>query len=230
MRGIKTQIEVLRIKKACELGDRTFSHIIKKIKEGVSEKELAHEIVRFIRLNNAHLSFRPIVSFGKNSFEIHHKPTDLRLRKNHGFLMIDMGIKLNGYCSDMTRTVFFGKATKKQKKLYFAVLKAQKRSIDFVKVNCKAFDIDRVAREYIAKQKFPDIPHSVGHGIGKRVHEGFRISQKSKTIIKNGMVFTIEPGIYIKDFGGVRIEDTFYLNSGKLYQLTKSPKNLVALD
>ncbi len=229
MRGVKTSNEIGRIKKACELGDKVYSQVLKKITVGVSEKEVAREIVRLIRRSNASLSFRPIVSFGKNSFEVHHKSSDLRLNKKHGFVMIDMGVKLNGYCSDMTRTVFFGKANKKQKKIYKTVLKAQQKSINIAKVNSKAFDIDKASRDFITEQKFPNIPHSVGHGIGKKVHEFPKINPKSKAIIKNGMVFTVEPGIYIKGYGGVRIEDVLVLMNGKLIQLTRSPKNLIEL-
>lgn len=229
MSAIKTPSEVYKIKKACSLGDKVYSQTLKTIRTGVTEEELAQKIVRLIRKNGGKLSFRPIVAFGKNSFEVHHKPTNLKLNKNHGFIMIDLGTKVQNYCSDMTRTVFFGKADKKQKKIYQTVLKAQEKSIRLAKVSSKAFDIDKVSRDYILKQKFSNIPHSVGHGIGKRVHEGFRISPKSKTILKNGMVFTIEPGIYIKNYGGVRIEDVFYLNKGRLIQLTKSPKKLLEL-
>lgn len=233
-RGIKTPNEIAKIKKACKLGDKVYSQILKRIRLNISEKELAREIVRLIRLNNARLAFRPIVAFGKNSSEVHHKPTNLKLNIDHGFIMIDMGVKLNGYCSDMTRTVFFGLANKTQRKIYKTVLEAQRKSIELIKnyfndiyyySGLKAKDVDKVARDYIIKRGFPNIPHSVGHGIGKRVHESFRLSPKSKTILKNGMVFTIEPGIYIKGYGGVRIEDTFVLKSGKLIQLTKSPKN-----
>jgi len=229
MRGIKTPQEILKIKKACALGDKVLANVLKNISTGVSEKELAREINRLIKKNGASLSFKPIVSFGKNASEVHHKPTNLKLKINHGFVMIDMGVKLNGYCSDMTRTVFFGRVNKKQRKIYQTVLKAQQKSIKVAKVNSKAFDVDKISRDYIVKQKFPNIPHSVGHGIGKRVHESFRINPKSKTILKDHMVFTIEPGIYIKGYGGVRIEDTFYLNKGRLIQLTKSPKNLLEL-
>lgn len=229
MRGIKTPAEIQKIKKACRLGDKIYSQILKKIKIGVTEKELSLEIQRLTRENGARLSFRPIISFGKNSFEIHHKSTEIKIKKNHRFVMMDLGTKVEGYCSDMTRTFFFGRASEKQKKIYRTVLKAQKRAIGAVKPNAKASDVDKVARDFILKNKFLSIPHSVGHGIGKRVHEFPKISPKSKTILKNGMVFTIEPGIYIKNFGGVRIEDTFALVNGKLIQLTKSPKSLIEL-
>lgn len=223
------------IKKACNLTDLAFAQILKNIRIGVTEKELAKEVRKIFKANKARLAFRPIIAFGKNSYEIHHKPTNKRLDKKGGFILIDIGAKVNGYCADMSRTVFFGKATSRQKKIYKTVLEAQEKSIKFIKLyyndiyhysDLTTKDIDRVARDYVVKQNFPNIPHSVGHGIGKRVHEGFKISPKSRTILKNEMVFTIEPGIYIKGVGGVRIEDVFYLNKGKLTQLTKSPKKL----
>lgn len=228
MSGIKTPKEVAKIKKACTLGDKVYSQIQKYIKVNVTEKRLAREIVRLIRLNNARLSFRPIVAFGKNASEIHHKPNNTKLKKGD-FVMIDLGTKVQNYCSDMTRTIFFGKATKRQKRIYQTALEAQKKAIKHVKLNQKASDVDKTARDYVISKGYPSFRHTLGHGIGKRVHEGFRLGPNSKTILKNGMVFTIEPGIYIKNFGGVRIEDVFYLNNGKLIQLTKSPKNLTEL-
>ncbi|MEK9178711.1 MAG: M24 family metallopeptidase, partial [Patescibacteria group bacterium] len=221
--------EIEKIKKACEIGDKVYSQTLKKIRIGVSEKELAKEIVRLIRTEGASLSFRPIVAFGKNAYEIHHKANDTKLRKNHGFIKLDLGAKFEGYCSDMTRTVFFGKATEKQKKIYGTVLEAQKKAMSLVKDGRRAFDADKIARDYIKAQGFPLYPHTLGHGIGKKVHEGFRLGPKSKTILRNGMVFTIEPGIYLKGFGGVRIEDTFLLKNGKLESLTKSSKILIEL-
>lgn len=232
---IKTPREVLKIKKACRLGDKVYSQIRKYIRIGVSEQELRLAIERLIRKNGANLSFRPIIAFGKNAAEPHHVATNLKLKKNHGFLKIDLGIKLNGYCSDMTRTVFMGRASKRQKKIYQTVLEAQKKAINLLNssiINHKSIngkDVDESARKYIIERGFPPYSHTLGHGIGKRVHEGFRLGPKSKTILKNGMVFTIEPGIYIKGYGGVRIEDVFYLNKGRLIQLTKSPKNLTEI-
>ena len=229
MKGVKTPEEILKIKKACVFGDKIYSQILKKIRIGITERELSLEIQRVTKKYKATLSFRPIVAFGKNAYEIHHKPTNLKLRKNHGFIMIDLGTKVNNYCSDMTRTIFFGRASAKQKKIYQTVLEAQKRAMEHVKPNRKAADVDKIARDYIISKGYPSFRHTLGHGIGKKVHEGFRIGPKSKTIFKNGMIFTIEPGIYIKNYGGVRIEDVYYLHNGKVEQLTKSPKKLLEL-
>lgn len=235
--GIKTKKEVLKIKKACALTDKVYSQILKVIRMGISERQLRLQIEREIRKNNASLAFRPIVAFGKNACEPHHKATDLCLRKNHGFIKIDLGAKVEGYCSDMTRTIFFGKASRKQKRMHQTVLEAQNLAIQqfnnlAIKQSGKsirAFEIDKVARRYIISKNYPTIPHTVGHGIGKKVHEGFRLGPKSKTILRKNMVFTIEPGIYLKGFGGVRIEDVFYLGKNGLEQLTHSPKEIIVL-
>ena len=175
-RAIKTPEEVLKIKKACKLGDITYSQILKKIRIGVSEKELAREITKFIRSNNARLSFRPIVAFGKNAYEIHHKSTDLKLRKNHDFVLFDLGAKVNGYCSDMSRTIFFGRVNSRQRKMYQTVLKAQEKAVEFIKSSIKNHklistrSVDKIARDYIIAKGYPSITHSLGHGIGRRVH------------------------------------------------------------
>lgn len=234
--------EISLIEKACQLTDKTFRYILTKIKKGVTEKELSLEIQRFIRANGAGLSFRPLVSFGKNTAEVHHKSTDKKLKKNN-IVMLDFGAKLNGYCSDMTRTVFMGRASKKQKKIYSAVLKTQQKAVKFLMrvqpladtnslvkgLNPPAKDVDKVARDYIISQGYPTIPHGLGHGIGKKVHEPPKISPKSRAIFKPGMVFSIEPGIYIKNFGGVRIEDLVVLEKTGPRILTKASKKLLEL-
>lgn len=221
--------KVSSVKKACKLTDQAFEFILGKIKTGVTEKDLAKEIKKFIVSKNTKLAFPTIIAFGKNAYEIHHKPTNLKLKSNHGFILLDLGAKVNGYCADMSRTVFFGKADKKQIKIYKTVLEAQEKALRKVKPDCKTYEIDKAAREYVVKKGFNPIPHWLGHGIGKKVHEDPRISPVSPHIIENGTIFTIEPGIYIKGYGGVRIEDVYYLNKGKVEQLTKSPKKLLEL-
>ncbi len=215
-------------KKACKITDLAFAHILKRIKLSTTEKELAREINKFIRSHGAKLAFPTIVAFDKNSSEIHHKPTNKKLSKNQ-FIMFDFGAKFNGYCSDMSRTVFFGKATKEQKKIYNTVLTAQKMAIDKIKPNCKTYEIDKIAREYIYKKGFNPIPHSLGHGVGKKVHEDPKISPASADVLKNEDIFTIEPGIYIKNYGGVRIEDMLVLTAKSPKLLTTSPKHLIEL-
>ena len=206
LRIIKTEKEVENIKKACALGDKTFKFILDKLKTEVSEQKIANEIESFIKEKGAEISFKPIVAFGKNSAIPHHLSDQTKLRQNQ-IALLDFGVKINNYCSDMTRTVFFGKATDKYKRIYQTVLKAQSKAIHFINGQLPARDIDKTARDYIIKQGFPNIPHSLGHGIGIEVHEAPHLSPNSKDIIKPGIVFSVEPGIYIEGYGGVRIED-----------------------
>lgn len=238
LRIIKTADEIATIKKACEIGDKAFKFVLNKIKKGVTEKELAFELELFIKKNHADLSFPSIVAFGKNAAIPHHQTGNSKLIP-HNSVLFDFGVKTNNYCSDMTRTVFFGKATSQQKKMYQTVLEAQQKAIDFLassferlassSENIAASKIDSVAREHILQQGYPTIPHSLGHGIGIEVHEKPSLSPKSKDVLKKGMVFSIEPGIYKNGFGGVRIEDLVVLEKSGLRILTKSPKTLIEL-
>ena len=233
-RVIKTPREISKIKKACNLGDKVFDYILRKIHLGITEKELAQEINSLIKNYKSKPSFPTIVAFGENSANIHNIPTDNKLAKNQ-IILLDFGTKIDGYCSDMTRTIFFGKPTEKQKKMYVTVLKAQSLAIKTIKNKhlskkpIKAFDIDKIARNYITSHDYESFKHGLGHGIGKKVHEAFRISPKSKNLLKEGMIFSIEPGIYIPNFGGVRIEDLVVLEKSGPRILTHSPKNFIIL-
>jgi len=233
-KAVKSPNEISKIESACMLGDKTFSYIMKKIHLGITEKEVALEINSFIKKSGGKPSFPTIVAFGKNSVNIHNVPTNNKLTKNQ-FILLDFGVKINDYCSDMTRTIFSGKPTTKQKKMYQTVLKAQLKAIQQLnnlvikQFEIKAFEIDKIARDHIISKGYPSIPHSLGHGIGKRVHESFRISPKSKNYLKKRMVFSIEPGIYLPDFGGVRIEDLVVLEKTGPRLLTHSPKNIIVL-
>ena len=235
LRIIKNLEEISLIEKACRLGDKTFDYILKKTKLGVTEKEIAFEIEFFIKKHGGDISFRPIVAFGKNSAIPHHQISDKKLEISDKFVLLDFSVKLNNYCSDMTRTVFFGKPTAEQKKMYQTVLSAQQKTIEHLKsliLNHKAIpakDIDRVAREYIISKGYKTIPHSVGHGIGIDVHEAPHLSPKSKDILKVEMAFSIEPGIYTPGFGGVRIEDLIVLEKKGPRLLTGSSKGLTML-
>jgi len=229
LRIIKSSNEISKIKKACELGDKTLDYILKKIKLGVTEKQIAFEIEFFIKKQGADIAFSPIVAFGKNSAFPHHQTTDQRLTTKDKFVLLDFGVKLNNYCSDMTRTVFFGQPTSEQKKMYETVLEAQKLAIEQLNNETIASQIDKVARDYITSKGYKIIPHNVGHGIGIDVHEAPRLSPKSKNTLKSGMVFTIEPGTYIPNFGGVRTEDVVVLEKSGPRLLTGSPRKLTIL-
>ncbi|MBI2040142.1 aminopeptidase P family protein [Candidatus Microgenomates bacterium] len=250
-RSIKDKDEIELISKACQIGDKVFKKAVTKIKLGISEKKLAFAIDNVIKKLGYEPSFKIIIAFGKNAAYPHHESGKDRLRKNQ-FVLMDFGVKFENYCSDMTRTVFFGKPNKKQIKMYETVLRAQQKSVDSINESIKkgkkilARDIDNVAREYIESKGFPTIPHSLGHGIGLEVHEHPSLSSKSKDFLKEGMVFSIEPGIYIPGFGsprstrlatkrtrveagGVRIEDLYLFTNKGLKQITTSPKSLIEL-
>lgn len=227
IRSIKSADEVSKIESACQLGDKAFEFFIKKIKLGISEKELAFEYEMFIRKNGADISFETIVAFGANSSIPHHQTGDTKLKVGD-FVKLDFGVRSKNYCSDMTRTVFYGHASSKQKKIYQTVLDAQKKAAEFLDDKIKSGkkvtgkEVDKIARDFIIAKGFPSIPHSLGHGIGLEVHEPPILSPKSKDELLEGMVFSIEPGIYIPGYGGVRIEDLYLIEKNGLRQLTNS--------
>lgn len=235
LRIIKDKKEIETIERACSLGDKTFNYILGKIKEGIAEKELTIEIELFIKKHRADVSFPPIVAFAKNSAFPHHKTSYQRL-KTKDIILIDFGVKIDSYCSDMTRTVFFGSPNAKYKKMYQTVLDAQQKAINALankdtplRRSILAKKVDKVARDYIISKNYKTIPHSVGHGIGLEVHEAPRLSPNSKDILKPGMVFTIEPGIYLPGFGGVRIEDVVVLEEPCPRFLTRPSRGLIKL-
>lgn len=228
LRSVKDQKEITSIQHACTLGDRTYTFILHTLKSGVSEKEIACEIEFYIKKNNADISFRPIVAFAENSSIPHHMPTDKKLTKN-SIVLLDFGAKIDNYCSDITRTVFFGSANAEFKKMYQTVLETQSKVIESLIQKCQGKDVDKIAREYIIKNGYLSIPHSLGHGVGIEVHEAPRLSPQSNDMLQPGMVFSIEPGIYVPGFGGVRIEDLVVLQKSGPRLLTKTPKELIEL-
>ena len=233
LRGIKTKEEIKKIAQAAKIADKAFEFILKKIKVGVTEKEIGQDLERFINDQGVATSFPSIVAFGKNSSVPHHQTGNKKLDSGGQFVLLDFGVKFENYCSDMTRTVIFGEPSKKQKEIHAIVHEAQKKASEFLSARIKAgkaviaSEVDKVARDYIISKGYPSIPHSLGHGIGLEVHEHPYLSFKSKEELKEGMVFSIEPGIYLPDFGGVRIEDLYVLEKDELKQLTNSSKDLI---
>ncbi len=227
LRQYKTKYEIEKIKKACAIGDKAFLYILKQLRVGVTEKDIAYLLTNYIRKLHAEISFEPIIAFGKNSSDIHHQPTNSKLTKNN-FVLFDFGVSFKNYCSDMSRTIFFGIPNEKQKELYNTVLLSQNHAIKTLKTQITKENhvngsvVDQAARGVISKTNFPLFPHGTGHGIGLAVHENPRLSPKSTSTLINGMVFTIEPGIYIEGEEGVRIEDMFVIVNNKILQLTKS--------
>lgn len=235
-RIIKTPTEINLIETACKIGDLAFQYILNKIKPDLSEKQIAFVLESFIRQNNAEPSFETIIAFNQNTSFPHHQTGNTKLAKQSGqLILMDFGVKLNNYCSDITRVIFFGKASPELKKIYKTVYDSHQKAIEFLRRELKnsgqvkAKEVDKIARDYLISQGYPSIPHSLGHGIGLEVHERPWISYRSKDILKSGMVFSIEPGIYLPDLIGVRIEDLYSIEGNNLRQLTKAPKDIIVL-
>lgn len=235
LRIIKNEPEIINIKKACKIADQAFDKAIKEIKTGITEKEISNKIQRFIKDAEGEISFPPIVAFGKNSAVPHHLSGNTKLKKNQ-IILLDFGAKVNNYCSDMSRTLFYGKANDKFKKMHSTVLASQKQAIDLLKSKISAHksvlasEVDAAARIYIQKEGYPEIPHSVGHGIGIEVHELPYISPMRNMDLKPGMVFSIEPGIYDPLFGGVRIEDLVLIRKNDLQLISNARREIIELD
>jgi Xaa-Pro aminopeptidase len=235
LRITKSPDEIQAIKKACKLSDSCYSHILKNLRMDMTEKEIAFEIEMFIKKQGTDISFPPIVAFNAHASQPHHVADNTRLKRNT-VILLDFGVKLNNYCSDMTRTVFFGKVDTKQKDAYEKVLSAQQKTIDYLKSSLRnpksqivAKKVDRIARDYISSKGYPSMPHSLGHGIGLEIHEAPRLTPVSEEMLKPGMVFSIEPGIYLQDEFGIRIEDLFVIEENELIQLTETSKNFTLI-
>lgn len=229
-RMIKSPEEIKNIAEAEKIGDEAFSYILDRIKEGRSEREIALEIEFFMKKQGATaLSFDTIAASGKRSAMPHDIATD-KIIKNGDFLTLDFGCIFEGYCSDMTRTVVVGKANDKQREIYDTVLKAQTAAINKIQTGIKCSDIDKIARDIIADAGYGEnFGHSLGHSVGIEIHENPSFAPSCHEILKNGHVVTVEPGIYIEDFGGVRIEDLIAVENGSARNLTFSPKDLIEL-
>lgn len=233
LRWIKDESEVAKIKAACLLGDQLFDFILTKIKPGITEKELVWEMEKFTKEAGAEFSFDPVVAFGANAAMAHYRAGDTKLTNKPTIILLDFGVKLDDYCSDMTRTIFWGKAPADLKKIYETVIQSHDAAVDHIKQNLKskltAAGPDHPARQVLIDNGYPDLPHALGHGIGLEVHEDPVLSTRSQDELKPGMVFSIEPGIYLTGVGGVRIEDLYYLTKTELIQLTKATKKLIEL-
>ncbi len=228
--SIKNEKEIDRISKAAALGDRCFSHILGYIEPGMSEKQVASEIERFLFDHGAEgLAFDTISVSGERTCLPHGEPTDKLIGKGE-FVTLDFGAVIDGYCGDMTRTVAIGSASEEMRRVYEIVLEAQLAAIDFIKAGVSCFDADKVARDIIAKAGFGDeYPHGLGHGVGTLVHEAPTLNAKSTEILEKNMVITIEPGIYIPNRFGVRIEDLAIVSDFGIINKVESKKELIIL-
>ncbi|MCK4353300.1 aminopeptidase P family protein [candidate division WOR-3 bacterium] len=224
LRKIKDADEIKNIKNAARIADSSFKSIKPLIKPYVTESEIALELDYQMRKRGAQgSSFTTIIASGSNAALPHARSSNKKLKQGET-LIIDFGAVYNGYCSDMTRTLILGE-NQKADKIYKIVLKAQETALNFLKPGISLKKLDKVARDVITKAGYGEyFGHSLGHGVGLEVHESPRVSQQSEDYAKPGMVFTIEPGIYIPDFGGVRIEDMVVMSPEGYEIVTHSPK------
>lgn len=222
------EVELLR--QAVQLGSRCFEETLALVKEGVREFELAAEIEYRMRLYGGDKpAFETIVAFGERAALPHAHPTQRRLKANE-FVLFDLGVILSGYCSDMTRTVFWGKAPAKARRMYKAVLDSQLAAEAAVRAGVTCGAADRAARRVLEKQGLGRyFTHSTGHGVGLEIHENPRVAARQTTVLREGMAITIEPGAYLPGFGGVRIEDIVIVRRDHAEVLTQTPKQLLEL-
>lgn len=230
LRSVKTAQELEYMKQAEAIGDIAFSKILDIIKPGMTELEIAAHLEFIMKTNGAEsLSFDTIVASGANSAMCHATPSNKKIEKGD-FVTMDFGCKYHGYCSDMTRTIVIGKASAEQKKVYDTVLQAQLAALDAVKAGCIGKDIDKIARDIIDNGGYKGcFGHGLGHSVGLFIHESPRLSSKEEGMILTGVTETFEPGIYIKDFGGVRIEDLAVITEDGHINFTHSDKRLIEL-
>ncbi len=227
VRAVKNKKELEYIIKAQRISERVLRDALEELRTGISELEVAQFIEKsFAKYGAPILAFPVIVAFGKNTANIHHVPTKSKLKKGDT-IMFDIGCTVNHYCSDMTRTYFWGEPNKEQKEMYNAVYKAQELAMQAIQNGeRRGGKIDKIARSFLAK-KYPDnFKHGLGHGVGTVIHEWPFFSPKSEAIVPIGAVMTVEPGIYLKGLGGVRIEDMILITKNGYKLLTDIPKDL----
>ncbi len=230
LRTIKDQNEIDEIRKAAEIADKAFEYICSVIKSGITEWEVALELESFMKKKGATgTSFDSIVASGIRS-SMPHGVASQKVIEEGDFVTLDFGCIYNGYCSDMTRTIVVGKASDKQKEIYNVVLEAQKAALEAIRPGITGYDADKVARDIIEAKGFGEyFGHGLGHGVGLEVHESPRLSPLGKDVLEANMIVTDEPGVYLPDFGGVRIEDLIVVTENGCETLSKSPKHLIEL-
>lgn len=226
-RMIKDEEEIKNIEKACEITDNCFSYILNYIKPGITEKQIANEIEEYYKQRTDGLSFDTIVASGENTSKPHAVPTNRKIQEKD-IITIDMGCKVNGYCSDMTRTFFVGEVPEEIKTIYDLVLKNQVQTLESYKDGASTRLLTKMVENDFKLNNY-DLIHSLGHGVGLEIHEPPYVSYTSDTQLKENMIVTDEPGIYIPGKFGVRIEDTVQITKFGCISLTKSEKNYIII-
>ncbi len=230
MRAVKTFDEIDKIAKAQEITDEAFSYVLDIIKPTLTENDVAAELEHYMRRRGAEeLAFKTIAVSGKKSSLPHGEPSCTQLTRN-SFLTLDFGAKLDGYCSDMTRTVVIGHADDEMRAVYSTVLRAQEAALASIHAGVTGSEVDAAARDIITEAGWGKcFGHSTGHSLGIEVHESPSYSPNYKKTIPEGAVLSVEPGIYIEGKFGVRIEDIAVVGENKAVNLTKSDKNLIEI-
>ncbi len=227
-RAIKDSNEIENIKKACKLTDECFKYLLTYIKKGMTEKQIAFEIEKYFKENGAEgISFPPIVASGINTSMPHAVPTNKKIESGD-IITIDMGCIVNGYCSDMTRTIFVDFVQDYYKKVYDLVLKNQLQTLEEMKEGANTKQLFKMVESDFSLYKY-DLIHALGHCVGMEVHEYPLIGPHKENILKENMIITNEPGIYIPGKFGVRIEDTVLITKFGCINLTKSEKNYIII-
>lgn len=228
-RQVKDESEIEKIAEAAVITDRVFQDIIGQIRPGPTEREMATAIEQLIRASGGRAAFDVIVASGPNSARPHAAATSRRLTRGD-FVKLDFGAVIGGYCSDMTRTVHLGPVSNEERDIYELVRLAQEMAVSSIKAEMSETEADAAARGIISAAGFGDnFAHGLGHGVGLEIHERPTLSPKGDKTLEEGMVFTIEPGIYFEGKFGVRIEDTVLLEGDGIKPLNKAPKELIEL-
>jgi len=241
IREIKNEAEIENLRTACKIADDCLEYIVKIIKPGISEKEIAFKIEFWLKEKGHDLSFYPIIAIDKNSAVPHYDTragNNKKVKKN-SIILIDYGAKFRDYNSDTTRMIFTGKPTDEMINIYNKLLDAQTKTIDRLKTDNNPVSVDQYCRKLITDStdltdsidyRLPSYPHSTGHGVGLQIHEFPKISFTSTDVLLPNQVVTIEPGVYLEEKWGMRIEDAVLINTyGKIEILTKFSKGMLIL-
>lgn len=231
LRMVKDDSEIAIMQEAADLADRAFTHILGFIKPGVKESQIALELEVFMRSQGAtSSSFDTIVASGERSALPHGVASEKVIGRDE-FVKLDFGAYYKGYCSDITRTVVVGKPSDKHREIYGIVLEAQQYALDHLAPGMTGKEGDALTRDIITRYGYGEcFGHGTGHGLGMEIHEAPRLSLTGDTVLTPGMTVTVEPGIYLPGFGGVRIEDDVVMTETGIHILTRSPKQLITLD
>lgn len=227
---IKTPEEIEKIRQACEITDKVFSKLLDLIKPGMKENDVSAEISYWHKKYGADKdSFDPIVASGWRGALPHGMASD-KIIESGEMVTLDFGCIYDGFCSDMTRTISVGKPSDEMKKIYDVVLESQIRAVNAAKEGINTKELDNISRDYINHNGYEGkFGHGLGHGLGIEVHEMPSVSQRMDINVPAGVVFTIEPGIYVEGLGGVRIEDDVLTKAGGCDVFNKSPKELIII-